>query len=496
MDSTNPGLLDWGALLAHTPAVLVALGADDRITHAAGGGVALLGGAASLVGRAVDEVLPGTGHLLEQVRQTPSKTSRWTQTRVADRAYTAWLAGPHRAVVLATPTRRAADREESQAQRLQSLGRLAGGVAHDFNNVLMAVMGHAQLIERRADDDKIRTAAATIVTAAERAAGLTEQLLGFARQGKLRQEPAVVDDLVAEVGRLLARTLERRIRVVHRKSSVPAVVCGDPGQLQQVILNLALNARDAMPDGGELIFATSIVEAEPTSSEVTTDLLTDTWVKLAVTDTGAGMSEEVRARVFEPYFTTKDVGEGHGLGLSMVYGIVRNHDGWVRVHSRPNEGSTFEVFLPLDREQLLRAPRPSSEPSTGRGHILVVDDEAMVRQAIRGLLERLGYRVTEADDGAAALDIFEATPEAFDLVLMDLRMPGMSGPDCLQRMRRRTPALNAILSSGHLTPETVRQTHESDRTGFLRKPYTIGRLADAVQAAIGAGDKLSDRPGT
>ena len=477
---------DFSNQLGSAPVLLLDVATSGVIVQAAGGALARHGGAEALVGRRVAEALQESPRLVQTVTALAPGALAQLPMALDDIPYTAWLFG-RRDGVLVIAGELSGDsttRETNQAQRLQSLGRLAGGIAHDFNNVLMAVMGHAQLIQRRSKDDGILSAAGTIVTAAERAAGLTEQLLGFARQGKVRQEPAVVDDLVTEVCRLLDRTIDRRIRVVHRPSPVPAVVRGDPGQLQQVILNLALNARDAMLAGGELVFTTDIVEAEPTSAEVTSDLLVDTRVRLSVTDTGAGMTEDVRARVFEPYFTTKDVGEGHGLGLSMVYGIVRNHDGWIRVHSRPSEGSTFEVYLPLDRESMLAPLGEPSEPSPGRGHILVVDDEPMVREAVRGLLERLGYRVTEAEHGNAALAAFSGMPRGYDVVLMDLRMPGMTGPDCLMKLRQITPLQRAVLSSGFLPPESVQRALSNAPTGFLQKPYTIGRLAEAVQAVL------------
>ena len=483
--SPNPPPSLWGA----APVVILEADASGMVVRATGGGLTRHGGPGAFMGRPLAAFFARSPQLLRAVQSGGPGTPMQSQTSIDRVPYTVWVyAASEGVLVVATEgsARPARAGDSGQAQRLQSLGRLAGGIAHDFNNVLMAVMGHAQLIERRARDDGIRRAAATIVTAAERAAGLTDQLLGFARQGKLRKEPAVIDALVAEVCRLLARTLDRKIRVVHRPSPLPAVVHGDPAQLQQVILNLALNARDAMPDGGELVFATDIVEEAPTSAEVTSDLLVDTFVKLAVTDTGAGMTEDIRARVFEPYFTTKDVGEGHGLGLSMVYGIVRNHEGWIRVYSRPNEGSTFEVYLPLDRASLMDAPQPTDEPSLGRGHILIVDDEAMVRDAIRGLLERLGYQVTAVDQGAEAVSVFRAAPHRYDLVLMDLRMPGLSGTECLRQMRAIDPGLRAVLSSGYLPPKTVRHATAEGPTEFLAKPYTIGRLAEAVQTALRA----------
>ena len=474
-------------LLSDVPAFVLEVDADRTIQRAAGGALLYHGGPDAFVGRTVDVAFSKASRIIRAVDAATTGAPVQIQASFGEVLYTVWVAArASGALIVATEVtaRTASAGQVGQAQRLQSLGRLAGGIAHDFNNVLMAVMGHAQLIERRVEDPGARKAAVTIVKAAERAAGLTEQLLGFARQGKRRQEPTAVDDIVSEVCRLLDRTVDVRIRVVHRPSALPAVVRGDPGQLQQVILNLALNARDAMPDGGELVFATDIVEAAPTSAEVTSDLLVETRVRLSVTDTGAGMSEEVRARVFEPYFTTKGVGEGHGLGLSLVYGIVRNHEGWIRVHSRPNEGSTFEVYLPLDRASMLDAPRPPSEPLPGRGHILVVDDEAMVRDAIGGLLERLGYRVTQAEHGVAAHALVRAAPRAFDVVVLDLRMPGMSGPECLRHLRTVAPWLRAILSSGYLPPEVVQRVRAEGQVEVLPKPFTIRQLANVVQTAL------------
>jgi len=341
---SSPAAPDSHRLFADVPVFVLELrGEDRRIHRAAGGGLSRLGGARAVVGRDIEHVFADASRISQAIEAASAGGSVMVSAAIGKMSYSVCVYVRSDRILLTAleiPVRSPG----GQAQRLQSLGRLAGGIAHDFNNVLMAVMGHAQIIERRSDDQAVRNAASTIVTAAERAAGLTEQLLGFARQGKISKEPAVVDDLVSEVCRLLGRTVDRRIRVIHRPSIVPGVVLGDPGQLQQIILNLALNARDAMPDGGELVFTTDIVEEAPTSAEVTSDLLSDTWVRLAVTDTGAGMSEAVQARVFEPYFTTKSTGTG--LGLAIVKKIVLQHRGTILLHRAPAGGACFVITLP------------------------------------------------------------------------------------------------------------------------------------------------------
>jgi PAS domain S-box-containing protein len=378
------------------------------------------------------------------------------------------------------------DEQLRQSQRMEAIGTLAGGVAHDFNNILTAILGYAGLLKRLTPRvDGVQRAADVVEKAAQRGAMLTQQLLGFARKGK--NESAVVDlaAICEEVMGLLQRTIEKSITVRRTSSTTPAVVIGDPGQLQQVVLNLAINARDAMPDGGALTIDTSVVALSADECRRRPGTRPGSHVRLEVTDTGCGIADEIRGRIFEPFFTTKELGKGTGMGLAMVYGIVQNHGGSIGVRSQVGRGTTFEIFLPHALGAVATEAQHHGETApAGAGRVLVVDDEDAVREVAADILASLGYHVTTARDGATAVDQFRERHHEVDVVLLDLAMPGMGGGECFRALKSIDPAVKAVLCTGYGFNVAAQQLLDEGMIGFVAKPYEIDRLSDAIAQAL------------
>ena len=369
-----------------------------------------------------------------------------------------------------------------QSQKLEAIGQLAGGVAHDFNNLLTAILGYAQLLKMKPTSDRVLEIASTIEHAGERASELTRQLLGFARRGKFLTTPVDLHMLVAEVIRLLSRTVNKNIRITEQLQSDRAWVLGDAGQLQQTVLNLAVNARDAMPAGGVLTLRSYTIELAEQFCERHWGIRPGPFVILEVCDTGCGIPADIQDRIFEPFFTTKELGKGTGMGLAMVYGIVRNHGGFIQVESEMGRGSTFRVFLPkLAHPVSVPATSERGHPLHGCGCILLVDDEEVVLSAARAMLMMLGYDVIAASSGEQALEQYKKSGAVIDLVLLDVVMPEMSGHECLAELVKLDPEVRVILCSGY-GPD--RNEAEVPDAGFLQKPYRLQDLSLAVAAAL------------
>ncbi len=364
---------------------------------------------------------------------------------------------------------RANEEEMRHMQKMQAIGTLAGGVAHDFNNLLTPILGLASMIGEHPDaTDAIVEAAEIIERAAARAAELTQQLLGFAQKGKMREEAVDVHELVREILAMVARTVDRRIHVAPSLCPETLFVLGDPGQLRQAVLNLAVNACDAMPEGGDLTVSTRVGE--------------DNGVVIEVTDTGTGIDPGDVGRIFEPFFTTKAEGKGHtGMGLAMVYGIVENHRGRIEVESRPG-ATTFRVWMPST------APtEPVSAPEAvvrGQGCILVIDDEELVRLVTQRMLEALGYEVLAATDGVNGAALFARHRARIDLVIIDLVMPKIGGRETFRRLRAIDPGVRALLSSGYGEDEEVQAILAEGMAGFIKKPFVASELSRAVARAL------------
>jgi PAS domain S-box-containing protein len=368
-----------------------------------------------------------------------------------------------------------------QSQKMEALGRLAGGVAHDFNNLLTVITGYSEFLAGDRDpDDPVRRDVEEIRRAAERAALLTQQLLAFGR--KQARHPEVVDlnASVREASRLLGRLLGEDVALEVTLAPEGAAVLADAGQLQQVLINLAVNARDAMPVGGTLTLATRHFRVE--EGDFHPDVPPGSYVVLAVADTGTGMSREVQARIFEPFFTTKPPGKGTGLGLATVYGIVEQSHGYVRVKSAPGKGTTVEVYLPQAGVVPAPVPPPAdAAPAQGSATVLLVEDEPALRRVAGRILRRSGYRVLPAADTADALRLSRTERDRIDLVVTDVVMPGMSGPELAARIEAARPGVKVLFMSGY-ADDTL-----EDGVSFIQKPFSAAALAEKVRDVLAGG---------
>ncbi len=374
-----------------------------------------------------------------------------------------------------------------QAQKMEALGRLAGGVAHDFNNMLTVIEGRGRIIlDLLGPEHPLRHQVELIRQAADRAAALTRQLLAFSRQQALKPKVLDVNQELMDAHNMLTRLLREDIALELRCDAQLGMVQADPGQLHQIILNLAVNARDAMPQGGRLVLETANVDLDGAFAARNRGARSGPYVSLTVRDTGVGMDGRTLAHCFEPFFTTKGLGQGTGLGLSTVYGIVKQHDGYVRVDSAPGEGTTFTVYLP--RVDALtepeRGPGPSWVGAHGRERILLVEDEAAVRNVTREMLEAAGFTVLVAQDGAEALRLADSDAGAIDLLLTDVVMPGLNGRDLAQLLRNRRPGLRVLYMSGYTDDAIVGQGVLAPDTALLDKPFSSEALIGIVHAVL------------
>ncbi len=380
--------------------------------------------------------------------------------------------------------RRKLEEEFRQAQKMEAVGRLAGGVAHDFNNLLTVILGYGQMVrERLGPDSPCRPDLDEVLRASERAASLSRQLLAFSRKQVLQLRVLDLNAVIAEMEKLLGRVIGEDVRLLSRLDPALGRVRVDPGQIEQVILNLAINARDAMPDGGVLRIETSNVEADPEG----VDAFAAPQVLLSVSDTGLGMTEDVMARLFEPFFTTKEPGKGTGLGLSTAYGIIAQSGGTIRVRSAPGQGSTFGVYLPRVHQPLDARldGAPKAAGSACSETILLVEDEEPVRNLVRSVLSKEGYTVLEAVDGAAALSAGLAREAPIHLLLTDVIMPGMGGRELALRLRASRPSIKALFLSGHVEEGATRGILDGG-IPFLAKPFTPQDLVRRVRDVLDA----------
>ncbi|MES2603790.1 MAG: ATP-binding protein, partial [Pseudomonadota bacterium] len=376
-----------------------------------------------------------------------------------------------------------------QSQKMDAIGTLAGGVAHDFNNLLTGILGHAELVKSNEKLDRdIQGSLNVIETAALRAKELTSQLLGFARKGRLQTTEVRINDLVKETMALLDRTIDKGIRIHSTLDKQPLIINADPGQITQILLNLAVNARDAMPDGGRLLFETRRVLVDEYFSFTHYEpLKPGPYCIISVTDTGTGIAKDKLSRIFEPFFTDKPDGKGTGLGLAMVYGVTKSHGGTVTVYSEVGIGTVFKVYLPLSPTEIEESiAKPPQAPISGKGTILVVDDEAIVRNLAEAMLQKLGYNVLLASDGASAIDFYTDNWQTIDLVILDMIMPNMGGRECLEHMQSLNPSLKAIISTGYSHDTIANRMSDHHSYGFLQKPYRLQELSEIVANTISA----------
>ncbi len=374
-----------------------------------------------------------------------------------------------------------------QAQKMESIGLLAGGIAHDFNNILGGILGYASWMKTNiSHDHPFFRPVDTIEKSASRAAELTAQLLAFARGGKYDIRPSSLNSVISESLRILTGTLDKSIAIeTSLDDSLPTVEI-DVGQIQQVLMNLCVNARDAMPDGGRLIIQSSVARLSENDARHQPDAKPGWFAVLSVSDTGVGMDEAVRQRIFEPFFTTKEKGKGTGLGLSMVYGVVKNHGGFVNVYSEAGEGSTFKVYLPLSGKP--EVPESVSDSVMAGGHetILVIDDEEAIRQVAADILGSYGYRVRLAADGEEGVALFAKQPQEFDLVILDMIMPRQGGRETFLELKKIDPNVRVLFSTGYSQNEKVNEILALGVKGFIQKPYQVGELLAKVRDILDA----------
>ncbi len=371
-----------------------------------------------------------------------------------------------------------------QAQKMEALGTLSGGIAHDFNNLLMGIQGRASLMAMELDPSSpLREHIEAIEGYVRSATNLTKQLLGFARGGKYEVKPIDINELVLSTAAMFGRT-RKEVRIHTQTEQVPPVVEADTRQIEQVLLNIFVNAWQAMPDGGDLYLETSIVQMDEASCKPH-GIEQGLYGRISVTDTGIGMDEATRLRIFDPFFTTKEKGRGTGLGLASAYGIIKNHGGMIAVYSEVGQGTTFNIYLPISDRDVHREKRLQEGPIKGSETIFLVDDEEMIIEVARAMLEKLGYRVISADSGDKAVDVVRRNRENIDLIILDLIMPGMDGGKTFDRIRDIAPAMPVILSSGYAINGLATEILQRGCNGFIQKPFNASELSQKVRNVLG-----------
>ncbi len=393
-----------------------------------------------------------------------------------------------RGIVLDMTERKNLEEQLRQSQKMEAIGQLAGGVAHDFNNILTVAHGHALLLLNEKNLSKAaKESAQHIAQAAERAARLTGSLLAISRRQVMERRRVDLNELINSMTMMLGRILGEDIALQLKYLPQPAFVDGDPGMLEQVLLNLAVNARDAMPKGGQLALEVSLTDVRATPPPDGLEARAGKFICLSVIDDGVGMSPEQLRRIFEPFFTTKEAGNRTGFGLATVYGIVKQHQGWIEADSKPGDGATFRVFLPVSQDKDAASGKKPSKQSIrgGTETILVVEDEAPVRELVGKALTAYGYEILQAASGAKALDIWRRSKGKIDLVLTDIVMPdGLNGRELADKLRKSRPKLKVIFSSGY-SPDAVGKDFVLQRGQyFLQKPYDLQKLALTVRTCL------------
>jgi two-component system, cell cycle sensor histidine kinase and response regulator CckA len=375
-----------------------------------------------------------------------------------------------------------------QAQKMESIGNLAGGIAHDFNNLLGGILGYASFVKKKMSlQDPLYHSLNSIERSATQAAELTKQLLGFARRGKYQVKPINCNALIQDLTQFLRRTIDKRINLEVDLDPHMHLIDGDETQLQQSLINICLNARDAMPSGGTLKIVTGNRTLSKDINEKQGGWKEGEYVKITLSDTGIGMTQEIRSQIFEPFFTTKEPGRGTGLGLPMVYGIIQNHGGYIEVKSEPGQGTSFELLLPAAAELILEeiSPFPPGRIiPKGSETILIVDDEELIRQLGADILEDVGYKIILAAGGEEAIQIYQENRKEIALVILDMVMPGLGGKETILKLKEIDPKIKVLLSSGYSTNEGVGEILKEGVGGFIQKPYRDEELIGKVREIL------------
>jgi nitrogen-specific signal transduction histidine kinase/CheY-like chemotaxis protein len=379
------------------------------------------------------------------------------------------------------------------AQKMEAVGQLAGGIAHDFNNILGAIAGYADMIKQLygGDNKRLVKYADTILAAATRAADLTTKLLNFARKGSYQVVRIDINHALADLVGLLSHSLDKRISTELRATAADAWVKADPSQLHNVLMSLAVNAADALPQGGRLTFETSVVHIDSDFiKRHRYEMVEAAYLVIAVTDNGIGMDSQTRARVFEPFFTTKEPGRGTGLGLASAYGIIKTMGGAINVYTELGMGTTFRIYLPLSEEHLPHPPLALTAPPRllpSSGLVLLVDDERFMLDICRDMLMAQGYDVAEFDNPDDALRWYEVNHSRVRLAIIDMIMPAATGNQCLKRLLGINPQLRAILATGFAFTDDIEELLQEGFCGYIQKPFVMKQLAEIVQTVLDQG---------
>jgi len=407
---------------------------------------------------------------------------------------TGQLAGEVEDRLAAEDALRVSEARLQQAQKMEAIGRLAGGVAHDFNNLLTVILGNTQLdlAERKLEpDDPSRLRLVEVEQAGNRAAVLTRQLLAFSRRQRLERRTINLNDTIGQITDLIKRVIGADVEVFINAAPDLSAVYADPAQIEQVLMNLGVNARDAMPQGGRLTIETSNVELDETYRRRYPYVKPGRYVEIRVSDTGTGMNEETQTHIFEPFFTTKEIGKGTGLGLPMVYGIIKQHDGHINVYSEIGCGTAFKIFLPVDQNVVHKAEQAAKLPLVGGSEmILVAEDEEALRNLARDILEGLGYAVLLAPNGEEALRIYRDGREQIDLLLLDVVMPRMGGLEAYKQVREANGTVPLILMTGYSADTIEERFLEQDQlleqwgAVVIQKPYSVEGLGRKVREVL------------
>jgi PAS domain S-box-containing protein len=381
-----------------------------------------------------------------------------------------------------------AEREKLHAQllhsqKMEAIGQLAGGIAHDFNNILTAIIGYSHLLKMKAkENDQLRTYAENILSLSDRATNLTQGLLALSRKQIINLRPVSINEIIGNVEKLLLRIIGEDIELKTILADREVTVMADGGQMEQVLMNLATNARDAMTEGGQLTIETDVVEVDNKFKKTHGFGKPGTYVLISETDTGAGMDDKTKGRIFEPFYTTKDVGKGTGLGLSIVYGIIKQHDGYINVYSEPGKGTTFKIYLPLIKAEAEREmPKVMLSPETGNETLLLAEDDKEVRDFTREILTEFGYAVVEASDGEDAIAKFTENKDRIQLLLLDVIMPKKNGKEAYDEIKRIRPDMRALFMSGYTADVIHKKGIVDEGLNFILKPVSPTVLLKKVR---------------
>lgn len=374
------------------------------------------------------------------------------------------------------------------SQKMESIGSFAGGIAHNFNNLLTAILGYAELLQEYSNldaDSKHRVN--NIESSARKAGVLVSKLLGFARSDTFEILPLNLNDVIDDSVKLLEGVLNKRIGLKTNLSNNIPTIEGDPNQIEQVIMNLMVNARDAMPDGGLITIETSVTEVTKDRLDISTYIMPGRYILLTISDTGFGIPKKIINRIFEPFFTTKEKGKGTGLGLAMVYGVIKDHKGYITAHSEVGKGTTFDIYFPVSGKTVYKTIKPQQSSLSGDENILVVDDEEDVLNFIRDILETHGYKVLPENNPLAAIDIFKKLSDKIQLVITDVTMSLMDGKDLIKNLRTINPDIKIIVVSGYSNEAITKDNTMID--AFIRKPFEVYQLLSTVRSILNTGIK-------